>query len=51
MLNDLFGYFRRNMKNMNDFEKKKMLKEIKQIESMITRDLSGKPKEASQYVG
>jgi hypothetical protein len=51
MLNDTFGWVKRNLKNMNDIEKKKMLKEIKQMEIVLARDLNIKVGEANQYVG
>jgi hypothetical protein len=39
MLNDLLGFFKRNSKKMSDFEKKKMLSEIKQIKIILEKDL------------
>ncbi|WP_257984981.1 hypothetical protein [Bacillus sp. T33-2] len=39
MLTDLLGYFRRNVKKMNDFEKRKALNEIKQIQMVLEKDL------------
>lgn len=39
MLTDLFGYFKRNSKKMSDFEKKKALNEIKQIQLYLEKDL------------
>jgi hypothetical protein len=39
MLNDLLGYFKRNSKKMSDFEKKKTLNEIKQIQLILEKDL------------
>jgi hypothetical protein len=39
MLTDTFGWVKRNVKNMSDFEQKKMLNEINQIKSMLERNL------------
>ncbi|WP_129612441.1 hypothetical protein [Bacillus infantis] len=51
ILSDTLGWVRRNIKNMNDIEKKKMLKEIKQMELVLARDLNIKVSEVNQYVG
>ncbi|MDT0160391.1 hypothetical protein [Bacillus sp. AG4(2022)] len=52
LLQDTLGWVRRNLKNMNDIEKQKMLKEVKQMEYVIEKELNNiKPKEANQYVG
>jgi hypothetical protein len=39
MLTDTFGWVKRNICNMNDFEQRKMLNEINQIKSMLERNL------------
>lgn len=39
MLTDLIGYFSRNSRKMKSYEIKKALKEIKQIESLLEREL------------
>lgn len=39
LLNDLFGYFRRNIKNMSEYEKEQMLYDIKRIQNMLEKDL------------
>ncbi|MCP1159338.1 hypothetical protein [Bacillus infantis] len=51
LLQDTLGWVRRNIKNMNDIEKKKMLKEIKQMELVLARDLNIKVSEVNHYVG
>lgn len=44
MLQDTLGWVRRNVKNMNDFEQKKLLNEISQIKLMLERNLNIKTK-------
>lgn len=39
LLNDLFGYIRRNSKNWNKDQLKKVLIEIKQIQTYLERKL------------
>jgi hypothetical protein len=39
VLTDLLGYYKRNSKKMSDFEKKKTLNEIKQIQMILEKDL------------
>jgi hypothetical protein len=42
MLTDTFGWVRRNIRNMNDFEQKKLLSEVNQIKLMLERNLNTK---------
>lgn len=46
MLQDLFGYVKRNVYKMNDRETEKMYKEINQIKLMLEKKMKG----AGQYV-
>jgi hypothetical protein len=39
MLNDLAGYFKRNVRKMSEYETKKALNEIKQIEKILQQNL------------
>lgn len=39
MLTDTFGWIKRNLRNMNDHEKKKMLTEIKSIQGLLEKEL------------
>lgn len=40
MLTDLFGYIRRNAKNWNEYQTKKVLKEVNQIRIFLERKLA-----------
>lgn len=42
ILTDTLGWVRRNIKNMNDFEQKKLLNEVTQIKSTLERNLKMK---------
>jgi hypothetical protein len=39
ILNDTLGWIKRNMRNMNENEKKKMLTEIKSIQGLLEKEL------------
>lgn len=39
MLTDLLGWYKRNSKKFSDFEKKKALNELKQIQNILEKDL------------
>jgi hypothetical protein len=39
MLTDTFGWVKRNIKKMNEFEKKKTLNEINQMKSFLEKEL------------
>lgn len=39
LLTDMLGYYKRNLKKMSDFEKKKTLSEIKQIQLILEKEL------------
>jgi hypothetical protein len=41
MLQDLFGYYKRNVRKMSDHQVKKELNEIKQIEKLLQQKLKG----------
>jgi hypothetical protein len=42
LLTDTFGWVKRNIRNMNDFEQKKLLSEVNQIKLMLERNLKVK---------
>lgn len=39
MLNDLLGYYKRNVRKLNDYQVKKELNEIKQIQMLMEKEL------------
>jgi hypothetical protein len=41
VLTDLLGYYKRNVRKMNEFQIKKELNEIKQIEKLLQQKLRG----------
>jgi hypothetical protein len=41
LLNDMFGFFRRNISKMNNDDKKKVHKELKRIMSILEKDMRG----------
>jgi hypothetical protein len=42
ILTDTFGWMKRNISKMSDFEQKKMLNEVNQIKLMLERNLKTK---------
>jgi hypothetical protein len=42
LLTDTFGWVKRNIRNMNDQEQKRLLNEVNQIKSMLERNLKVK---------
>jgi hypothetical protein len=39
MLQDLFGYFKRNIRNMNDVQKRKMRRELQSIIDLLDKEI------------
>jgi hypothetical protein len=39
MLQDLFGYFKRNIRNMNDTQKRKMRRELQSIIDLLDKEI------------
>jgi hypothetical protein len=39
VLQDLFGYFKRNIRNMNDTQKRKMRRELQSIIDLLDKEI------------
>lgn len=42
LLTDTFGWVKRNMRNMNDHEQKRLLNEVNQIKLMLERNIKAR---------